>query len=348
MVPKNTQALAGRTVLVCGGCGFMGSNFIHALFANVKGVEAINLDALTYAGNQENLAGVPKGRYRFVRGDITDKNIVRRLMNEADFVVNFAAETHVDRSIHGGAAAFLHTNVLGVHSLLEALRQSPRVKKMVQISTDEVWGDLPLNSRTKFNEESPFRPNSPYAASKAAGDLLIRAYVKTYGLPVIVSHSVNNFGPRQFPEKLIPFFISRAMHGEPLPLYGDGKNVRDWLFVEDHSSAILTIIAKGALGEVLAISRGEEQSNLDIARKILRILQKPETRIRFVKDRPAHDRRYSVDSRKLRALGWKPTRAFDEALRETVRWYADNKAWVSRVLERNKNINAHIGARILQ
>lgn len=342
MAPKTKTTLTDRVFLVCGGCGFMGAGFIRALLTRVKGTRVINLDLLTYAGNQANLAGVPKRRYRFVKGDIADGALMARLMREADFVVNFAAETHVDRSIHEGAAAFLHTNVLGVHSLLEALRESPRVKKLVHISTDEVWGDLPLTSRTKFNEEASFRPNSPYAASKAAGDLLARAYVKTHGLPVIVSHSVNNFGPRQFPEKLIPFFTLRALENKPLPLYGDGRNVRDWLFVDDHSAAILAILEKGQAGEVFAISCGHEHQNIDIAAKILALVGKPQTRISFVKDRPAHDRRYSVDSSKLRALCWKPERTFDEALLETVRWYANNKSWVAGVLRRHKNINAHI------
>ena len=246
-------------------------------------------------------------------------------MSRADYVVNFAAETHVDRSIHGGAAAFVHSNIAGVHSLLEALRVSPKVKKMVQISTDEVWGDLPLNSKEKFNEESPFLPNSPYAASKAAGDLLIRSYVKTYGLPVIVSHSVNNFGPRQFPEKLIPFFTLQALKNQPLPLYGNGKNVRDWLYVDDHSSAILTLLEKAGVGEVYAISGNDERSNIWIADNILKILGKPRGLITFVKDRPGHDRRYSVDSRQLKRLGWRPKHSLSSKLKATLNWYIDNK-----------------------
>lgn len=331
-----------KNVLVTGGAGFMGSNFIHFLFKTHPDISIINLDALTYAGNEANLEGLEGKNYRFVHGDITDAELVRELMKQADTVVNFAAETHVDRSIHGHAGNFVHTNVNGVYTLLEALRQSPNVTKTVHISTDEVWGDLPLESNERFDEESPFKPNSPYAASKASGDLLVRAYVKTYGVPVIVSHSVNNFGPRQFPEKLIPFFVLQAIQGKLLPVYGDGKNVRDWLSVDDHSSAILTLLEKGTAGEVYAISCGEEHSNLNMAKKILRILDKPEKLITFVKDRPAHDRRYSVDSAKLRALEWKPKAAFDAALGETIQWYAENTSWLDAVIKRNKNINAHI------
>lgn len=334
--------LSKKTILVTGGCGFMGSNFIHFLLKMQPDVSITNLDLLTYAGNQENLAGLEGKNYRFVQGDIADESLVRKLVAKADTVVNFAAETHVDRSIHGEVGNFVHTNTVGVYTLLEVLRTSPNVKKMIHISTDEVWGDLPLESQKMFDEDSAFRPNSPYAASKAGGDLLVRAYVKTYGLPVIVSHSVNNFGPRQFPEKIIPFFALQALQGKPLPLYGDGKYVRDWLFVDDHSSAILTLLEKGTPGEVYAISRGEEHVNLDIARKILRILGKSEKLITFVKDRPAHDRRYSVNSAKLRSLGWQPQDSFDEKLKETIQWYADNETWLAGVLKRHKKLNAHI------
>ena len=342
MSPASKTLLSGKTVLVCGGAGFMGSNFIHFLFANISGVKIRNREVLTYAGNRQKLKGLGDKPYTFMQGDIADKSLTERLFRQADYVVNFAAETHVDRSIHKGAADFVHTNIEGVHALLEALRASPNVKKMVQVSTDEVWGDLPLGSKKKFNEETPFKPNSPYAASKAGGDLLIRSYVKTYGLPVIVSHSVNNFGPRQFPEKLIPFFALRAMKGESLPLYGDGKNVRDWLYVDDHSSAIATLLKKGKAGDVYAISCGEEYANIDIAKKILGILGKSEKLITFVKDRPAHDRRYSVDSSKIRALGWRPRISFDEKLKETLQWYSENKSWIKGVIKNNTNINSHI------
>lgn len=331
-----------KNVLVTGGCGFMGSNFIRFLFETVPDISIVNLDLLTYAGNPENLSGLEGKAYRFVQGDIADVSLVQTLMTEVDTVVNFAAETHVDRSIHGEAANFVHTNINGVHALLEALKHSPNIKKMIHISTDEVWGDLPIESKEQFDEESPMRPNSPYAASKAAGDLLVRAYAKTYTLPVIVTHSVNNFGPRQFPEKIIPFFTLQAIANKPLPLYGTGRNVRDWIYVDDHSSAILTLLEKGISGEVYAISAGEEYANITIAQKILGILGKPENTITFVKDRPAHDLRYSVNSSKLRSLGWKPASLFDERLRETVTWYAENESWATNSIERNKNVNAHI------
>lgn len=322
----------------------MGSNFIRYVLGNFPKTKIINLDLLTYAGNKRNLDGIVSKNYRFVKGDINNFKLVAKLMKAADFAVNFAAETHVDRSIHGRASDFVRTNILGLHSLLEALRVSPNVFKMVQISTDEVWGDLPLDSKEKFNENSPFRPNSPYAASKAAGDLLVRAYARTYGLPIVVSHSVNNFGPRQFPEKLIPFFALRAMQDKSLPLYGDGKNVRDWLYVDDHTSAILTLLEKAGGGEVYGVSRDEEYSNLEIADKILKILKKPKKLITFVKDRPAHDRRYSVDSSKLRQLGWGPRYSLDEQLKGTVNWYRKNSGWVRNVLKKNSNINNHIHA----
>jgi dTDP-glucose 4,6-dehydratase len=323
-----------QTFLIGGGCGFMGSNFIHFLFKTYRDIKVINLDLLTYAGYAANLKDLAGDSYELVTGDIADTELVKGLMGRADYVINFAAETHVDRSIHGAAGTFFKTNVLGVVSLLEALRQSPRIKKMIQISTDEVWGDLPLESKIKFTEESLFKPNSPYAASKAAGDLACRSYHKTYNLPVIVSHSVNNFGPRQFPEKLIPFFTTRALAGESLPLYGDGLNVRDWLYVDDHSAAIATLLERGQLGEVYPISRGEEYSNLEIAKKILQILGKPESLITYVTDRPGHDRRYSVDSAKIRALGWQPQHKLEEELQKTVDWYRANPDWLEGILNK--------------
>ena len=333
--------LENKTILVFGGCGFMGSNFIRRVLECAETAHIINLDALTYAGNRNNLADI-KERYFFVKGDICDASEVRKLMNKADYVVNFAAETHVDRSIHGKAADFVRTNIEGVHSLLEALRESPGVKKMIHVSTDEVWGDLALDSQEKFTEDSPFKPNSPYAASKAAGDLLVRAYAKTYGLPVVVSHSVNNFGPRQFPEKLIPFFTLLAMEDKPLTLYGDGKNVRDWLYVDDHTAALLTLLEKAPAGSVYAISGDEEYSNIQIAKKILGILGKPETLIAFVKDRPAHDRRYSVNSARLRQLGWKPEHSIGTQLKKTVEWYGNNPAWLADIAQKRRAINTHL------
>lgn len=313
----------------------MGSNFILKLLSSVPDATVVNVDALTYAGNQQNLDGVDTSRYKFVQGDIADTYLMLTYMQDVDVVANFAAETHVDRSIHVSSEAFLHTNVMGVHALLEALRKSPKVQKMIHISTDEVWGDLPLNSKERFTEESPFRPNSPYAASKAAGDLLIRSYVKTYNVPVIVTHSVNNYGPRQFPEKLIPFFTMRALANKPLPLYGSGENMRDWLHVDDHTDGVLTVVEKGAAGEAYNVSQQKEYSNKDIAERILHILGKPNSLITYVEDRPGHDLKYAVDSSQLRSLGWKPRHSLEEDLPETIAWF---KAHPSSIEEENLHI----------
>ena len=310
--------LAGKKVLVTGGCGFMGSNFILLLLTRIPNVHVLNVDVLTYAGDPKNLDGVDEKRYEFVKGDIADTALMTKLMRDVDVVVNFAAETHVDRSIHESSSAFIHTNVVGVHSLLEALLESPSIKKMIHISTDEVWGDLALDSKERFTEESAFKPNSPYAASKAAGDLLVRSCVRTYELPVIVTHSVNNYGPRQYPEKLIPFFTMRALAEQSVPLYGSGENMRDWLYVDDHSEAILSVIEKGVLGEVYNISQQKEYSNKYIAEQILTILDKPATLIAYVKDRPGHDLKYAVDSTKLRSLGWQPQYSLETKLPEVV------------------------------
>ena len=329
----DTIDLSDRKMLVCGGCGFMGSNFIHAALSRSPSLRVVNLDALTYAGNKENLRGIDASRYDFIQGDICDGDLVKKLMADVSIVVNFAAETHVDRSIHSSADAFVRTNVLGVHSLLEALRASPHVDKMVHISTDEVWGDLPLDSKERFTESSPFLPNSPYAASKAAGDLLVRSYVRTHGAPVIVTHSVNNYGPRQHPEKLIPFFASRAAREMPLTLYGDGKYMRDWLYVDDHSEAIFTVIEKGELGDVYNVSQQEEFSNNEIAERIVDELGKPRSLMTYVKDRPAHDRKYAVDSSKLRTLGWAPRHSLDTALQKTIRWFVEHRVDTAGVNE---------------
>ena len=317
----------------------MGSNFIHYILNNFSGTSVINLDLLTYAGNEDNLRGVPVKRYRFIKGDICDTALVKKLMQEADFVVNFAAETHVDRSIHSDADDFIHTNVVGAHSLLKALRDSPNVIKMVHVSTDEVWGDLHFKSKERFNEESPLRPNSPYSASKAAGEMIVRAYHKTYGLPVVISRSANNFGPRQFPEKLIPFFSMLAMENKTLPLHGSGSNIREWIHVDDHTRAILLLLEKAPAGEIYGISANEECANIDIARKILKVLNKPESSIAFVEDRPANDRRYAVDPSKLYSLGWAPQHSLDSHIPHTISWYQENKAWLNNVLKNYESVN---------
>lgn len=316
----------------------MGSNFINYALDNISGLKIINLDLLTYAANKNNCRPKPL-RYRLVKGDIGDEKLVKKLMRGADYVVNFAAETHVDRSIYVGASDFIRTNVFGVYNLLNCLREFPRIKMMINVSTDEVWGDMPLEARYKFNEESALRPNSPYSASKAAGLLLARAYFKTYEIPVVTTCSVNNYGIHQFPEKLIPFFVMKALKNKPVPLYGDGRNIRDWLFVDDHTTALLTLLCRGRAGEIYAISRGEEISNRKMASRILRALNKPASLVSFVPDRLGHDQKYSVDSAKIRRLGWQPCHTLDKKLPEVIRWYADNL----KIMDRDeKFINPHL------
>jgi len=311
------RALDTKRFLVTGGCGFMGSDFIRQLLVQFPKATIVNVDALTYAAQPDNLVGIDESRYSFVKGDITDRELMIKLMQAADFVINFAAETHVDRSI-ADATAFVKSNVLGVHTLLEALRSSPHIELMVHISTDEVWGDLPLHSNERFSEESPFCPNSPYAASKAGGDLLVRAYAKTYKLPVIVTHSANNYGLGQYPEKLIPYFILCALQNKPMPLYGTGENMRDWLYVEDHSAAVLEVLQKGESAEVYAIAQEEEFSNKWIAEQIADILGKPRSLIVHVEDRLAHDQKYATSAAKIRKLSWKPVHTLKEKLPEVV------------------------------
>ena len=330
-------------VLVTGGAGFIGSNFVRLLRRERPAWRVVNLDKLTYAGNLENLAGIEEGpAYRFVRGDVADRELVDGLFREEGFdaVVHFAAESHVDRSILD-PSPFLDTNVKGTQVLLEAARAAwlgdggpeagDRRRVFVQVSTDEVYGSLGPDD-PPFTEDSPLAPNSPYAASKAAADLLCRAYHVTYGLPVVVTRCGNNFGPYQFPEKLIPLFVTNALEGKPLPLYGDGRNVRDWIYVEDHCAALLRVLEAGRPGEVYNVSAGNERSNLEITRALLALLDRPADLIRFVADRPGHDRRYALSARKLRAeLGWAPGHTFDEALAATVRWYVENRPWWERV-----------------
>ncbi|MDH7577275.1 MAG: dTDP-glucose 4,6-dehydratase [Bacillota bacterium] len=319
-------------LLVTGGAGFIGSNFIHYVLRNYPSWQVLNLDKLTYAGNLENLRGVERNpRYRFVRGDIAERNLVFELFQRErfDIVVNFAAESHVDRSILD-ASPFIETNVKGAQVLLEAAREF-RVERFVQISTDEVYGDLGFED-PPFTEESPLLPNSPYAASKAAADLLCRTYFRTHKLPVVITRSSNNYGPRQFPEKLIPLMITNALENKPLPVYGDGQNVRDWLFVEDNCRAIALVVEKGKPGEVYNIGGGEEKKNIEVVKEILKILGKPESLITFVKDRPGHDLRYALDASKAkRDLGWRPEVPFAEGLRCTVEWYLENRPWWERV-----------------
>jgi dTDP-glucose 4,6-dehydratase len=308
-------------LLITGGAGFIGCNFVRHILAEHPGYEVVVLDKLTYAGRMENLQEVID-KISFVQGDICDKSDVDKAITDCDAVVNFAAETHVDRSITQ-AGSFIRSNVLGTHTLLEAARTSG-LEKFVQIGTDEVYGSAPAGS---FIESDPLDPSSPYSASKAGADLLARAYFTTYGLHVSITRSSNNFGPYQYPEKLIPFFIFRAMRGETLPVYGSGLNVRDWLYVSDNCSAIDLVLHKGRPGEIYNIGGGNELTNLEITRKILRRLNKPEVLIEHVRDRLGHDFRYSIDSKKIRNLGWRPERNFDDALEKTVDWYVNNEWW---------------------
>ena len=314
-------------IVVTGGAGFIGSNFVRYVLGKYDDLEVVNLDKLTYAGNLENLRDVEDdARYSFVRGDICDAAVVRAALDGADAVVNFAAETHVDRSI-SGPQDFISTDVLGTHTLLEAVRELD-VKRYLQISTDEVYGSTETGS---FTEESDLAPSSPYSASKAGGDLQVLAYYRTYGTPVLITRSSNNYGGWQYPEKIIPLFITNAIDDLPLPVYGDGLNVRDWLHVEDNCSAVDAVLHEGELGEVYNIGGGNEVRNLALTRRILELLGKGEDLIRYVVDRPGHDRRYSIDCAKVRALGWEPAVDFEDGLERTVAWYRDNPDWWRRL-----------------
>jgi len=310
-------------LVVTGGAGFIGSNFIRHVLAAHADDSIVNLDKLTYAGNLKNLSDVADSpRYRFVHGDVCDAKMVRDVLRGADAVVNFAAESHVDRSLVE-PDAFLRTDVFGVFTLLEAVRELG-ISRFVHISTDEVYGSLATGSA---RESDPLRPSNPYSASKAGGDLLALAYWQTHRVPVVVTRSSNNFGPFQYPEKVIPLFITNALDDQPLPLYGDGRNVRDWLYVVDNCTALDLVLRKGKDGEVYNIGGGHEVENIVLTRDILRLTGKPETLIRPVKDRPGHDRRYSVDSKKVRQLGWTPKHPFGKALETTVAWFREHEAW---------------------
>jgi len=340
-------------ILVTGGAGFIGSNFIHYILKKYPNYEVVNFDKLTYAGNLDNLKdleidsrhayrqaglrgndngwGNDTGRYTFAKGDIADEQAVDDLFSKYKFdaVLNYAAETHVDRSITG-PKEFIVTDVLGTFTLLEAVKRYG-IKRYIQISTDEVFGSTEEGS---FTEETPFAPNSPYSASKAGADHLCRAYYVTYRVPVIVTHSCNVYGPYQYPEKVIPFFVTNLMRGKKVPLYGDGKNIREWLYTEDHCSATDVILHKGQDGEVYNIGSGHEIANVDLTHKILKEFGKGEEMIERVKDRLGHDRRYSIDSTKLRkTLGWSPKFGFDEALKDTIDWYKENEWWWGKLVK---------------
>ena len=317
-------------LLVTGGAGFIGSNFVRHMLAKYPDCRVINLDKLTYAGNLENLSGLENDpRYEFVQGDICDADTVGPIVQRGvDAVVNFAAESHVDRSILQ-SQEFIRTNVVGTLNLLESCRKS-NVGRFIQISTDEVYGSL--GPAGLFTESSTITPNSPYAASKASADLLVRSYCHTHGFPGIITRCSNNYGPYQFPEKLIPLLISNAMAGESLPIYGDGMNVRDWIHVRDHCSAIDAVLHKGKDGEVYNVGGRQEFTNIYVARMILKLMGKEESLITYVQDRPGHDRRYAIDSSKLEAdLGWRARTLFDDGLQETIEWYRANSVWIEHV-----------------
>jgi dTDP-glucose 4,6-dehydratase len=320
-----------KKIFVTGGAGFIGSAFIRLVLNETSDVEIINFDALTYAGNMDNLVGVNDARHRFVHGDICNREaVLNALPDEADAIFNFAAESHVDRSIHS-ADEFLRTNILGTQVLLDAAR-AKNTRRFVQVSTDEVMGTLPDESDLFFTEESPIQPNSPYAASKASAELVVRAARETFGVDTVVTRCGNNYGPRQFPEKLIPLVISNAMNNEPLPIYGDGKYTRDWIFVEDHARAIWMIYEKGKSGEAYNIGARNELKNLEVVTSILDALGKPHSLINYVKDRLGHDRRYAIDPTKVETeIGWKPRMTWEEGLQKTIEWYQDNQDWVKRI-----------------
>ncbi len=316
-----------RRILVTGGAGFIGSNFIRYMLQKYKDIEIINLDKLTYAGNLENLKDIESdSRYRFVKGDICEGPLVDNLVRESDIVINFAAESHVDRSI-GKPDDFIQTDIFGTFQLLEASRKHG-VDRFIQISTDEVYGSI---DKGLFEETDPLMPSSPYSASKAGADRLVYSYYITYNLPILITRASNNYGPYQYPEKLISLFVTNAIEDKPLPIYGDGLNVRDWLYVTDHCSAIDFVLNHGRTGEVYNVGGGNEKTNLEITELILNALEKPETLKTFVKDREGHDRRYALSIQKIRELGWQPEYIFEDAIIETITWYKENREWWTKL-----------------
>lgn len=323
-----------KRLLVTGGAGFIGSNFIRHIIGKYPDYKIVNLDKLTYCGNLDNLKDIEKHKnYTFVKGDITDAALVGKLVSQTDIVINFAAESHVDRSI-SDPGIFVNTNVLGTFTLLEASKKAG-VGSYIQISTDEVYGSV----ESGYSKEGdPLNPNSPYSASKAGADLLARSYFVTFKLPVIITRSSNNFGPYQYPEKLIPLFVTNLMSGKKVPVYADGMNMRDWLYVVDNCEAIDTVMHKGRAGEIYNIGIGSEITNMELTRALLKILGKDDSFIEYVKDRPGHDKRYALDVSKLRSLGWQPRNEFRAALEKTVAWYKANPAWSDKLIKCRKDI----------
>lgn len=338
-----------KTLLVTGGAGFIGSNFVKLMLERHPSYKIINVDALTYAGNLENLKDIQdKENYTFLKADIREQEKIEEIFSLYDitFVVNFAAETHVDRSIEE-PNAFLTTNIIGTQILLEVAKKYWKVKpldkyckkykpgvKFLQVSTDEVYGTL--DKTGKFIEEMPLLPNSPYSATKASADLIVRAYNETYGMPVNITRCSNNYGPYQFPEKLIPLMINNCLNGKDLPVYGDGMQIRDWLHVSDHCSAIDTVLHKGLNGEIYNIGGNNEKANIEIVEMIIKTLEKPKEIIKYVKDRPGHDRRYAIDNTKITSqLGWEPVYTFDQGILETIEWYIKNREWINNITSGN-------------
>jgi dTDP-glucose 4,6-dehydratase len=335
------RRLDGRTLLVTGGAGFIGSNFIRYVLGKYPGAKIINLDKLTYAGNLDNLADVETSpRYEFIRGDVRSQEIVRQVYQRVQGVVHFAAETHVDRSIMD-AGEFVLTDVYGTFVLLDSLKSAPHIEFFLHVSTDEVYGS---REDGFFKETDPLNPSSPYAASKAGADRLAYAYRVTFGLPVMIVRPSNNFGPFQYPEKFIPLFVTHALEDRPLPLYGQGANVRDWLYVEDNCRAIDLVARRGEPGEVYNIGAGNEVRNIHVAETICDLLGKPRSLITFVPDRLGHDVRYALDCGKLRALGWAPEAGFDDALAATVRWYREHEDWWRRIKDRSRDFKSFYAA----
>lgn len=317
--------------MITGGAGFIGSNLIKLLLKVDVDCEVVNFDALTYAGNLESLRELEfHPRYTFVKGDVTDKKAVLKAMEGCSGVFHLAAESHVDRSILD-PGPFLSTNVIGTQMMLDAAREH-KVERFIQVSTDEVYGSI-LPDDPPFTETNRLKPNSPYSASKASGDLLVRSYVKTYGFPGVITRCSNNFGPYQFPEKILPLFLRNLQWDEPVPVYGDGQQIRDWIYVDDHCRALIRVMERGRVGEIYNIGGRCELKNLDMVKMLLKALDKPESLIKFVTDRPGHDRRYAIDNSKIEAeLGWKPKHSFSDALPKTIKWYCDNEEWVNSII----------------
>ena len=329
-------------ILVSGGAGFIGTNFVHHILETYPQDSVVVFDKLTYAGNLKNHNAVKDDpRFTFVQGDITDIATLNQTIKEQGIthIINFAAETHVDRSIHGGCKDFVLTNTLGVQMILDAVRTN-NIEKFVQVSTDEVYGSLALDDPSLFTEDTPIQPNMPYAAAKAGGDMMCRSYFMTHKVPVIVTHCSNNYGPYQFPEKIIPFFVFKLLKGEKVPVYGDGLNVRDWIHAKDHDRALDLLLRKGTPGEVYNIGADNERNNLEITKMILALMGFGDERIEYVTDRPGHDRRYAIDASKIKKLGWEPlypSEKFEQGLRETIEWYQANTDWVEELWNKKKN-----------